>query len=75
MQNNPLHTENRVYDIFEVYADGTMRWRTAVIGTNKAESTLQELARATPNKLMVLSLTDSKIPIMQIQPGDVRDTP
>jgi hypothetical protein len=68
----PLHSENRVYDIYEQYPDGTKQWRSTAIGMEKTESRLRELAKDTPNNLVALSVTDSKLPQIQLQASAAR---
>jgi len=62
----PHGTENRVYDIFEEFADGAKRWRTLVIGMENPECKLSELATLTSNKLVALSLEDVRVPKMHV---------
>jgi hypothetical protein len=53
------------YDIFEELPDGTPIWRTCVLGMEKAELRLLEMARETSNKVFALNLRDPTLPVVR----------
>ena len=52
----PEGSANRYYFLFEEMPDGLAMWRDRVLGMEKAELRLQELARGSRNKFFALNL-------------------
>jgi hypothetical protein len=46
------------YNIFEELPDGTPIWRACVLGMEKVETKLLEMARETGNKVFAINLQD-----------------
>ena len=59
--SDPKSAENRDYDIFEEFADGSTVWRACVFGLAAVRRTFQELAKGSDNKLFALHLLDRNI--------------
>jgi len=64
-----LHIERRpmerTYDIFEVFPDGTRRWKTVVPGHEAALTKMKALAANSPNEfLMMHALTKAIIAVL-----------
>ena len=55
----------RSYDIFEVMPDGTLVWRTTVVGHEQAIIALKNLAAQTKNEVLLMHLeTRTTIAVM-----------
>jgi hypothetical protein len=54
----PPDSDNRDYDVFEEFPDGSTVWRGRVFGMGQVELKLRELARESDNKFFALSMHD-----------------
>ena len=51
----------REYDLFEMFSDGTQRWRAAVIGREPALEKLKELSNMSTNQFYAMHLQTKEI--------------
>jgi hypothetical protein len=51
----------RGYDLFEIFADHSVHWRSCVRGTNRALEALQEMGQQTINECLATELGSNEV--------------